>query len=211
MLTAGNPATAGLGLVLLHGRGAGPEGIVDLARMLGREDVAVAAPAAPGNSWWPTSFLAPAAQMEPWVGRGLDAADAAIAHLTEGGLDRSAVAVAGFSQGGCLALEYGARRGAGLRAVLGLSAGLVGTSDEGAPSPELYGHAGKAFGYDTDLSGVRAVVSTHTQDPHIPLARARESVRVLEGLGAEVTSNFPEGAMHGVTEWDLAQMRRLLG
>ena len=211
MLTAGSPATAGLGLVLLHGRGAGPEGIVDLARMLGRADVAVAAPAAPGGSWWPTSFLAPAAAMEPYVERGIEAVDAAVAHLAGGGLPRSAIAVAGFSQGGSLALEYAARRGAGLRAVLGLSAGLVGTADEGGPAPELYGHAGKAFGYDTDLAGVPVVVSTHTRDPHIPLARARESVRVLEGLGAEVTSNFPEGAAHGVTEWDLAEMRRLLG
>ena len=211
MLTAGDPSTAGLGRVLLHGRGAGPEGIVDLARMLGREDVAVAAPAAPGNSWWPTSFLAPSVQMEPHVERGLAAVDEAIAHLTDGGLSRQDIAVAGFSQGACLALEYGARRGAGLRAVIGLSGGLVGTSDQGAPSPDLYGHAGKAFAYDTDLSGVRAVVTTHTQDPHIPLARARESVRVLEGLGAEVTSHFPQGAAHGVTEWDLAEMRRVLG
>jgi phospholipase/carboxylesterase len=33
-------------------------------------DVALAAPQAPGMTWWPTSFLAPAAQMEPFVERG---------------------------------------------------------------------------------------------------------------------------------------------
>jgi phospholipase/carboxylesterase len=66
------PRDARMGLVLIHGRGATAEGILDLGHALGLPDVALVAPQAPGMSWWPTSFLAPA-QMEPFVERGLAA------------------------------------------------------------------------------------------------------------------------------------------
>ena len=182
------------GLVVLHGRGGDAAGMrAHLAPSLVGPDVAVAAPEAPGNSWWPTSFLAPAAQMEPWVIRGLDAVDAAIAGLC---LPRSAVAVAGFSQGGCLALEHAARRGAGLAAVVAFSGGLVGTSDEGAPQDALYGARDKAFDYGTDLSGLRAVITCHERDPHIPIRRARDSAAALRRLGATATLIAHPGAGH---------------
>jgi phospholipase/carboxylesterase len=100
-----------MGLVLVHGRGATAEGILDLGHALALPDLALAAPQAPGMTWWPTSFLAPAAQMEPYVERGMAAIDAAIDALVEEGLSRDRIALAGFSQGGCLALEYAARRG----------------------------------------------------------------------------------------------------
>jgi predicted esterase len=145
---------------------------------LGAERLAVAAPEAPGNSWWPTSFLAPMARMEAPLATGLDVVDAAIDGL---GLPRGEVAVLGFSQGACLALEYAARRGGGLGAVIALSGGLVGTSE--APG-QVYGHGEKAFDYDTDLSGTRALITCHERDPHIPLVRARRSVEVLRSLGA---------------------------
>jgi phospholipase/carboxylesterase len=65
-----NPREARMGLVLVHGRGATAEGILDLGHALALPDLALAAPQAPGMTWWPTSFLAPSAQMEPFVERG---------------------------------------------------------------------------------------------------------------------------------------------
>ena len=44
-------------------------------------DVAALAPEAPGQSWWPTSFLAPSAVIEPFVLQGLAAVSAAVAAL----------------------------------------------------------------------------------------------------------------------------------
>jgi phospholipase/carboxylesterase len=154
------PRDARMGLVLIHGRGATAEGILDLGHALGLPDVALVAPQAPGMSWWPTSFLAPMAQMEPFVERGLATVDAAVSALVDEGLAPERIALAGFSQGGCLALEYAARRG-GLSAVFGLSAGLVGTGDAGdAASDALYGFGSKTFDYGTRLDGVPVEISS---------------------------------------------------
>lgn len=201
------PRDARLGLVLVHWRGATAEGILDLGHALALPDLALAAPQAPGMSWWPTSFLAPAAEMEPFVERGLAAIDAAIAALVDEGLDPGDIALAGFSQGGCLALEYAARRG-GLRAVFGLSAGLVGTGDaEGVPTDALYGFGPKEFDYATRLDGVPVEITVHERDPHIPLARARDSEAVFARLGAKARLSVTPGAGHGIGTEAVATMR----
>ncbi|KIT17496.1 alpha/beta hydrolase [Jannaschia aquimarina] len=168
------------GLILLHGRGGSAADITGLIPALGASGLKVAAPEAADNSWWPTSFLAPSAQMEPWVERGLHAVETSLRDLA---LPRGEVALVGFSQGACLALEYAARRGIG--GVVALSGGLVGTEDQGGADPALYGAAGKAFDYRTDLTGTRAVITCHAADPHIPIKRARDSADVLRRLGAD--------------------------
>ena len=205
------PARAKLGLVLLHGRGGDAAGMLGLAEALALPDAALVAPQAPGQSWWPTSFLAPADQMAPWLDRGLAMAEAAVQALLDDGLTRDRIAVLGFSQGGCLALEYGARFGSGLRAVIGLSAGLVGQGDSGGPAEDtLYGFSDKHLTYNTDLTGVSVVIGCHAHDPHIPLKRVEDSARVFETLGADVVSNIHPGAGHGVTQADVTALRRVL-
>ncbi|TFL18863.1 alpha/beta hydrolase [Jannaschia formosa] len=192
------------GLVLLHGRGGSGRDMRGLLAPLGAEGLAVAAPEAPGNSWWPTSFLAPMAQMEAPLARGLAAVDAAVDGL---GLPRGEVAVLGFSQGACLALEYAARRGQGLGAVIALSGGLVGSAD--APG-EVYGHGEKALDYDSGLTGLRALVTCHERDPHIPLVRAERSAGVLAALGAEARFIAHPGAGHQPMPDGIAAARALL-
>jgi len=203
-------ASARMGLVLVHGRGGSAADILGLGDALGLPDIACVAPDAPGRSWWPTSFLAPTAQMEPSVERGLAAVDAAIADLEAGGLPRDQIALVGFSQGGCLALEYGARRG-GLAMVAGLSAGLVGTGDaDGASTDKLYGFGPKRFDYATRQHGVPVVIAVHEQDPHIPLTRTEDSAKIYTALGADVDLQIATGAGHGITNQNLATLRGLL-
>jgi dienelactone hydrolase len=72
------------------------------------------------------------------------------------------------------------------------------------------GHAPKRFDYAGRLDGVTAFLGCHERDPHIPLARVRESQAVLEGLGAKVTAQIYPGAGHGVTEEEVRYLRRLL-
>jgi predicted esterase len=61
------------GIVLAHGRGGSAADILGLLAHAALPDVAAIAPEAPGQSWWPTSFLAPMARMEPFVATGLAA------------------------------------------------------------------------------------------------------------------------------------------
>jgi predicted esterase len=208
--TGANGGKARMGLVLLHGRGAGAEDILGLGAALGLPDVAMIAPEAPGRSWWPTSFLAPMGGMAPPVEQGLAAVDDAIAALEAEGMTRDRIALAGFSQGGCLALEYGARRG-GLAGVFGLSAGLVGTSDAmGGPDPALYGATPKRLNYDTDLTDLPVTITVHERDPHIPLKRSQDSAEAFRALGAVVRLHVAPGAGHAVTEAGIADLRATL-
>lgn len=215
ILRAGPRGTAARGgLVLLHGRGGTAVDIAGLAGMIGAGDMAIAAPQAAGQSWWPTSFLAPLDALEPWLTSALGAVARAIATLEAEGIARGDIVLAGFSQGACLALEAAARGGGSLRAVLGFSGGLVGTAEVpgAAPEPALYGHRAKSLDYGSArLDGVPAYLGCHAQDPHIPAARIQDSAAALRALGAEVTFRLHPGAGHGLTEHDLAAARTILG
>ena len=210
--TAGpSPRHAAWGMVAVHGRGATAASIADLPQALGLTDIAVIAPQAEGYSWWPTSFLAPAARMEPFVQAGMDRIDASIAALTDAGLPLNRIALLGFSQGACLALEYAARKGAGLGAVFGLSGALVGTGEAGGPpSQALYGHAPKLFDYATDLAGTRVILACHTADPHIPLQRVEETAAVMARLGAHVGKHLEPGPGHHLTDAGAKAIRAVL-
>lgn len=211
MIRAGAPGSrATAGVVLLHGRGGSAADILTLLDHAGLPDVAAIAPQAPGNSWWPTSFLAPAAQMAPFVAQGVAAAQAALAALEAEGIPRDRLWLCGFSQGACLALEGFARAGAGLAGVLAFSGGLVGLADRGAADPALYGHADKDLAYPGRRDGARAWISVHERDPHIPLKRARDSAAALAAMGAAVETTVHPGAGHGVMRADLAAFRAAL-
>ncbi|MDO9637798.1 MAG: dienelactone hydrolase family protein [Pseudotabrizicola sp.] len=203
------PTGAAQGLVMLHGRGGSAGDILSLLDHAALPDVAAVAPQAPGNSWWPSSFLAPAAQMEPFVQRGLAEVAAAVARLEQAGLARGSIWLCGFSQGACLALEAFAREGQGLAGVFAFSGGLVGLADQGAPDPALYGHAGKRLDYRGQRGG-RVWMSVHQRDPHIPLTRVEDSAAALRGMGAAVDMRVYPGAGHGVMRDDIAALRRYL-
>ncbi len=210
MIRSGPGAGATAGLVLLHGRGASAADILSLPGHAGLAATAAIAPEAPGNSWWPTSFLAPSAQMEPFLARGVAAVESAVAALQAGGLPRSRIFLAGFSQGACLALEAFARAGNGLGGVLAFSGGLVGTADAGSPAPALYRHADKAFAYPGRRVGAKVWLSVHTQDPHIPLKRVQDSAATLAAMGATVEVHIVPGAGHSLFPEDLDALRRYL-
>lgn len=204
MRRTGPSSGARAGLVLAHGRGGSSADILGLVAHAGLTDVAAIAPDAPGQSWWPTSFLASADQLEPYAARGVATLMQAVATLEAEGLPRSAIWLAGFSQGAGLALETFARHGDGLAGVLGFSGGLLGTGDaDGPPDVALYGFTPKRFDYPGRRDGAKAWISVHQRDPHIPLARVQESVAVLQALGAAVTHHIYPGAGHSVMREDL--------
>ena len=198
-------------VILVHGRGATPEDIVQLAEHLALPEVAWLAPEAAGRTWWPTSFLAPMARNGPALSSALAALTTVHDEIRAAGIAPERTCVLGFSQGACLALEYAARSGEVKGGIVALSGALVGTSDlNEAPREELYHHVGKAFDYDTALDDVPVFIGCHERDPHIPLARVRESEHVFEALGAQVSIEIYPGAGHGVVEQELRYVHRLL-
>jgi predicted esterase len=103
----------------------------------------------------------------------------------------------GFSQGGCLTLEYVARNARRYGAVAGLSAGLIGP--EGTPR-----------NYVGSLAGTPMFLGCSDIDGHIPLARVRESTRILGALGAQVRETIYPGMGHTINDDEIARVRGLM-
>ena len=199
---------ARLAVVMLHGRGAGADDMLGLAAHLAVPDVAVLAPNAAGDSWWPDSFLAPLAANGPGLDSGLSVVADLLDRLERAGFGPERTGLVGFSQGACLALEAAARLARPFRAVAGLSGGLVGTAEAGgAPRDDLYGRPDKAFDYAGSLEGVPILLGCHERDPHIPLARVARTAEVLEAMGASAETMVIPGAGHGIVNEEAAWLR----
>ncbi len=71
--TAGAPLDqARAAMVMLHGRGASGQSILELANELAQPGFAYLAPQAAGGVWYPNRFLAPIASNEPWSSSAID-------------------------------------------------------------------------------------------------------------------------------------------
>jgi predicted esterase len=195
---AGAPAhRARAAMILVHGRGASAENMLSFAEVLAQPDFAYLAPQAARGTWYPYSFLAPLADNEPWLSSALQAIADAFSTLEQEGFAAERIALLGFSQGGCLALEYIARHARRYGAVAGLSAGLIGP--EGTPRD-----------YAGSLGGTPIFLGCSDIDPHIPLARVRESTRVLAALGAETRETIYPGMGHTINDDEIARVRGLM-
>ncbi|MCI0728974.1 MAG: alpha/beta hydrolase, partial [Chloroflexi bacterium] len=110
VVAAGKPlAQARAAVILVHGRGATAESILELAEELYHPDVAYLAPQAAGNTWYPYSFLSPIPQNEPGISSGLAALAALLERVVVAGIPYERIVLGGFSQGACLATEFVAR------------------------------------------------------------------------------------------------------
>lgn len=185
-------------VVMLHGRGATAESILELADVFAQPDVAYLAPAAAANTWYPYSFLAPVEQNEPYLGSALAAVDRAVATLGDAGMPLDRTVVLGFSQGACLACEYAARHAGRFGGVVAFSGGLIGTGGAGA------------FDYAGAFGGTPVFVGCSDIDPHIPLERVRLTASVFGEMGAEVTERIYPGMGHTVNDDEIGWVRGLL-
>ena len=174
ILSAGRRlAEARAALILVHGRGATAESILELADYLPHPDMAYLAPQAAGNTWYPYSFLMPLAQNEPYLSSALAKLAALLVEVEQAGIPAERVVLAGFSQGACLASEFVARNARRYGGLLAFSGGLIGPLG----TPRLYSGT---------LAGTPVFLGCSDGDPHIPVARVNETAEVLAGLGAVV-------------------------
>ena len=102
------------------------------------------------------------------------------------GIPASALYFVGFSQGACLALEYVARHAQPYGGVVAFTGGLIGES------LNLRNYAG-------NFEGTAILITSGNDDPHVPLHRIEESVTVLRGLGATVTTEIYPGKPHSIS------------
>jgi phospholipase/carboxylesterase len=188
LVTAGTPvAEAEVALVLVHGRGATAQSIVNTMGRLGRDGVAMLAPQAARNTWYPNSFLAPVEQNEPGRSSGLEAVGDAVGTATDAGIATENVVILGFSQGACLGSEFVARNPTRYGGAVAFSGGLIGDTVD----PD---------DYTGDLDDTPVFLGCSNVDPHIPEERVHLTADVFEGLGADVETRIYEGMGHGVNE-----------
>lgn len=198
VVRAGVPLEAAkAAMVLLHGRGASAENILELARELAVPGFAYLAPQAANYSWYPNSFLAPIESNEPGISSGISAVGDVVKEIQNAGLSSERIILLGFSQGACLALEFAARNARRWGGIAALSGGLIGP--EGTPRE-----------YQGSLQETTVFLGCSEVDPHIPKARVIETAQAMKRLGGDVTLNLYPNMGHTVNRDEIKAVAEIM-
>ncbi|MFA6455790.1 MAG: dienelactone hydrolase family protein [Bacteroidota bacterium] len=187
VMTGDDLQKASAALIMVHGRGATAEGILDLSQYFLFEGVSYIAPQADGGTWYPYSFLVPIEQNEPGLTSALQKLTDVVDFVVESGIPENRVMLLGFSQGASLSLEWSARNARELAAVFALSGGVIGPP-------------GTKREYSGTLNGTTVFLGCSDVDFHIPKERVVESANVLKNMGAEVTLRLYPNLPHTVND-----------
>ncbi len=184
-------------MILVHGRGATAQNILELSTYFASPNLAFLAPQASGNSWYPHSFLMPMEQNEPYLTAALGVLKNLINQVIATGIQTENIYLLGFSQGACLSLEFAARHAATYGGVFGLSGGLIGPP--GTPRT-----------YEGSLAGTPVFLGCSDVDAHIPKDRVLETAEVMEKMGASVTTKLYPNLPHTMIEDEIKIIQNLM-
>lgn len=184
-------------MILLHGRGATAESILELSTLFDGTDFTYLAPQAAGNSWYPHSFLSPLKQNEPGISSAMAVLTQLFEKLEAAGISSNQILLLGFSQGACVSLEYVARHARRYGGVAGLSGGLIGP--EGTPR-----------NYKGFLDRTPVFLGCSETDFHIPKERVHHSTAVFRGLKADVTERLYADLGHDVNQDEINFVRGMM-
>ncbi len=200
VLRSGVPLADALAvMILLHGRGASAADILGLGEHIAARvpGVALLAPEAANNAWYPQRFLVPLAQNEPHLTSALGVIAELIDEVMARGIAREQIVLIGFSQGACLALEFASRHARRYGAVIGLSGGLIGPPHT---PRDLTG----------SLAGTPVYLGCGDWDTHIPTPAVEEAAEVFQQLGAAVQKAIFPGMGHTVNDEEMNTVENLV-
>jgi phospholipase/carboxylesterase len=183
MIKRGNGRKA---ILMLHGRGGSAEDIISLSKYFNATSYAFTAEK---KEWYPFSFLEKKEKNEPYIKNSLDLIHKKIIEIKK---EHDQVYVLGFSQGACLALEYGVLHK--INGIIAFSGGFIGNDNE-LPSK-------------TKTKNV--VICCSSNDPFIPLERAKLSEEIYKKNNANVLTNFYEGNTHRITKEDIEIAKKII-
>lgn len=203
VVTAGAPrAAAEVAVVLVHGRGATADGVVNLADSFARHGVALLAPQASRSRWFPFDAGGPVERNEPHLSSAVRAVERALDAAADAGVPPEKTVLFGFSQGAAVVTELLRRRPRRLGGVVVLSGGVVGPDDRATP--------GGDDGSPGSLAGTPVFVGSGEADERVPVARVRATADLFRALGGDVTERLYPGLEHGISEEEFAVVRALL-
>lgn len=198
VLTTGKPlGQSPVVVIMIHGRGAGPENILELASALAQPDVTYLAPAAANNTWYPNSFMSNIARNEPYLSSALSVVKSLVSQVEASGIRRDRIVILGFSQGACLTTEFAIRNASPFGGFVAFSGGAIG------PPGTKWDETGR-------FDGTPIFFGCSNVDPHIPEPRVIESAELCERMGATVTRRIYPGMGHLVNDDEIAWARALL-
>jgi phospholipase/carboxylesterase len=198
ILNGGPPLQVAYGaIILLHGRGGSAAEMIDLGGEISPPDLALLAPQAEKQTWYPYSFLAPISQNEPWLTSALNRVQGIVKQCEASGIPSERVAIAGFSQGACLASEFVARHPRRYAALVAFTGGLLGP-----PGSDLR--------HDGTLAETPALFSSGDPDPHVPWTRVEETAEQFRSMGASVRLERFRGRPHTILPEELETARTFL-
>ena len=184
-------------LIMIHGRGGDALDILSLASNLNVSDYALLAPQATNHTWYPYSFMAKPEQNEPWLSSALDLLKEVVDEVTDQGISAENIYFLGFSQGACLTLEFVTRHAQKYGGVAAFTGGLIGDKINEA-------------NYSGDFNGTPIFIGTGNPDPHVPVTRVHETVRILEKMNASVSLEIYDGRPHTITQEEIEEANRLI-
>jgi predicted esterase len=198
IVAAGAPLDRAKGVVIMvHGRGAGPDNILDLVPVLERPSLAYLAPAAANSTWYPLSFMAETAKNEPYLSSALQRLADLLAHVESQGHRRERIVFLGFSQGACLASEFAVRHASRFGGVIAFSGGLIGPP-------------GTTWNRNGSFDGTPVFLGCSDVDAHVPKTRVDESAAVFSRMHASVTERIYPGMGHTINDDEIAHAQAIL-
>jgi phospholipase/carboxylesterase len=197
--TAGAPpAAAEAVVVLLHGRGDSPEGILRLVDEVYHHGVHYIAPAAAGRVWYPGRVDEPRTDRQrAYVASACGQVNAALEIASDIGVSLEETVLAGFSQGASIALEYAIHDPARYGGVAALAGGLLGPTATLEPR-------------DGTLAGTPAFCGVGGDDETVSVAHVEATARVLRAMDAETTVETYPALGHAIGDGEIAALNRLI-